>query len=643
MLQRSYRACSVECKSLCVLCIAQSIKYPPRLARRHRKAEVRHVVWMQSCIRRRFARKELKALRAEARSVNKFKEISYKLENKVVELTQTLQKRSDEKKVLTVRVAELEQQLQNWSSKTEEAESRAKQLHADLQSANVEISQRDQLLLTKANVEKRLEDALAKALEKEGTIEKLTADLTRRTVELETAQKAIDTRPVRNVDDSSIITTLKNEVSSLREQLNRANALSALTRGQREPPSPTFATGLRLDINGSGGTSAVSPSGGMANGAPHTKSHQRRHSSAGVFSLANSDFRSSADEMMMAVKKGQFQNPRAVSVAYNAEDGLPRFRAPSGLDRYDEDPAEEKIRLLQDAKHLDEDVLDGLIKGLKIPAASLTNPPNVKEILFPANLISLVTNEMWKYGLIQESERFLANVMQTIQAHVMSSQGEDAIVPGIFWLSNVHEMLSFIYVAESDMLQGIGPGEETAGRPFNWEDYEHLVSVVKHDLDSLEYNIYHTWMTETKKRLQKMVIPALIESQSLPGFTVPEGGGRLFNRLLNSSSTPAFSMDDILNLLNKVWRSLKSYYMEESVVQQVMTELLKLIGVTSFNDLLMRRNFSSWKRGMVFATYLLASSRLTISKLCKFNTTLLASRNGASRMICLRVHCSSSI
>jgi myosin-5 len=100
-----------------------------------------------------------------------------------------------------------------------------------------------------------------------------------------------------------------------------------------------------------------------------------------------------------------------------------------------------------------------------------------------------------------------------------------------------------------------------------------------------------------------MVIPALIESQSLPGFTSSDGGGRLFNRLLNSHSQPAFSMDDILNLLNKVWKSLKSYYMEESVVHQVMTELLKLIGVTSFNDLLMRRNFSSWKRGRSYLSH----------------------------------------
>jgi myosin-5 len=108
-------------------------------------------------------------------------------------------------------------------------------------------------------------------------------------------------------------------------------------------------------------------------------------------------------------------------VAYNGEEGIPRFRGTNGLSDIYDDPAEEKIRLLQDIRDLDEDVLEGLIKGLKIPLPSLTNPSAVKEILFPANLISLVTNEMWKYGLIPESERFLANVMQTIQAHVMAS------------------------------------------------------------------------------------------------------------------------------------------------------------------------------------------------------------------------------
>ena len=136
---------------------------------------------------------------------------------------------------------------------------------------------------------------------------------------------------------------------------------------------------------------------------------------------------------------------------------------------------------------------------------------------------------MWKYGLVRSSERFLANVMQTIQQHVMSFHGEDAIMPGIFWLSNVHEILSFVCIAESDMLQGVGPGVDGSAREFEWGDYERLVTIVKHDLDSLEYNIYHTWMQEVKKRLNKMVVPALVESQSLPGFVTNDSGGRLLN------------------------------------------------------------------------------------------------------------------
>ncbi|TFK55318.1 hypothetical protein OE88DRAFT_1694770 [Heliocybe sulcata] len=584
--RRAYRSNKTELGAVLLQRLFRGI-----LVRRAFRTDVKHVVYLQSCMRRRLARKQLKLLRQEARSASKYKEISYKLENKVVELTQSLQSRTEEKRQLQTKLGEIEQQLQHWISRHEDADLRAKQLQADVQVAQSELSKRDELLRQKEEVEKRLEEAIAKAVEKEEIIQKLTDDLIKQAAQLESQQKVLESMPSRTTDDSSVITTLKNEVSSLREQLNRANALNALTKNSRaEPPSPTFAPALRAaEMNGTNGTT---------NGYVPANRHQRRHSSAGVYNMTPADNRASADEVMMMAKRNQAAEPRAVSVAYNGEDGLPRFRPPTSLSSIYDDPADEKIRLLQDAKRLDEDVLDGLIRGLKIPAPSLTNPAAMKEILFPANLISLVTNEMWRYGLIQESERFLANVMQTIQSHVMSFSGEDAIIPGIFWLSNVHEMLSFICVAESDMLQGIGPGDENAIRPFDWADYERLVSVVKHDLDSLEYNIYHTWMQETKKRLAKMVIPALIESQSLPGFTTSDGGGRLFNRLLNSNTQPAFNMDDILNLLNKVWKSLKSYYMEESVIQQVITELLKLIGVTSFNDLLMRRNFSSWKRAM---------------------------------------------
>lgn len=355
-------------------------------------------------------------MKAEARSVSKFKEISYKLENKVVELTQTLQTRTAEKKELQAQLSELEQQLQQWINRHEESDARAKQFHVSLQASEAELARRSELLQAKADVEKRLEEATAKAAEKEGVIHKLTEDLIRQASQLEAQQRALEALPVRNQEDNSVIMTLKNEVSSLREQLNRSNALNVLTRGARpEPPlSPTFAPALRPG-EANGNTNAHNNGGVVP-----VNRHQRRHSSAGIFAPGLSDNRTSRDEIMFDIKKHQAMNPRAVSVAYNGEDNF-RLRNSNGLPdiRDYDDPAEEKIRLMQDVKRLDEDVLDGLVRGLKIPAPSLTNPSAVKEILFPANLISLVTNEMWKYGLIPESERFLANVMQTIQAHVM--------------------------------------------------------------------------------------------------------------------------------------------------------------------------------------------------------------------------------
>jgi myosin-5 len=57
-------------------------------------------------------------------------------------------------------------------------------------------------------------------------------------------------------------------------------------------------------------------------------------------------------------------------------------------------------------------------------------------------------------------------------------------------------------------------------------------------------------------------------------------------------------MDNLLSLLNNVFKAMKAYYLEDSIITQTITELLRLVGVTAFNDLLMRRNFLSWKRGL---------------------------------------------
>ena len=64
----------------------------------------------------------------------------------------------------------------------------------------------------------------------------------------------------------------------------------------------------------------------------------------------------------------------------------------------------------------------GLIRNLKIPSPSSQTPLAGNEVLFPAYLINVVTSEMWNNRFVKESERFLANVMHSIEDEAMASE-----------------------------------------------------------------------------------------------------------------------------------------------------------------------------------------------------------------------------
>ena len=82
------------------------------LARKKYQATRQYIIQVQTCIRRRQARRQLIVLRAEARSVSHLKEASYKLESRVVDLIQNLTQQREEKSRLKLKAVELENHLQ---------------------------------------------------------------------------------------------------------------------------------------------------------------------------------------------------------------------------------------------------------------------------------------------------------------------------------------------------------------------------------------------------------------------------------------------------------------------------------------------------------------------------------------------------
>ena len=501
------------------------------------------VTLIQSLWRGKTARREDKKIREEARDL---KQISYKLENKVVELTQSLGTMKAQNKELKTQVENYQGQIKSWQTRHNALEVRTKDLQAEANQAGIAAARLQAMEEEMKTLQARFEESASNVKRMQEEERELKDSLRATSTELEVARQEASRHEA--------------EKNSLRQQLLELQ--DALELARRQVPVNGELT------NGAG----IAPT--VANGLINLVSSKKpKRRSAGA----------EPSQLDRFSGVGAY-NPRPVSMAVTGrQQTLSGATFIPGVDNIEM----ELETLLADEDGLNEEVTMGLIRNLKIPSPNTNPPPSDKEVLFPSYLINLVTSEMWNNGFVKESERFLANVMQSIQQEVMQHDGDEAINPGAFWLSNVHEMLSFVFLAE-DWYE--------AQKTDNYE-YDRLLEIVKHDLESLEFNIYHTWMKVLKKKLQKMIIPAIIESQSLPGFVTNENN-RFLGKLLQSNSAPAYSMDNLLSLLNNVFRAMKAYYLEDSIITQTVTELLRLVGVTAFNDLLMRRNFLSWKRGL---------------------------------------------
>ncbi|KAI1295065.1 Myosin type-2 heavy chain 1 [Mortierella claussenii] len=594
------------------------------VARRQYKKEIKAIVLIQSCIRRTRAKKELAVLKAEAKSVDHLKEISYRLEGKVVELTRALDLAHQQNKQFDSQVASLEDQVRLWRERFESSQlSKSKEIAHAAENPTVPKVEYEILKAANTELQSRYEESVEKVRTLDQEIAKLTDSLAKTKEEIHKLAAQAKVKP----EDSETVLALKRENHYVKEQLaqlskatGRDTSSFPVTSRVLSPPSsntstmaPSYSGNLlhhhvadkyensysfaKETVPHKSGTALPPPifiphpNGGTKLTAAAKLARNRSNSTPDPAGLENAAI-FKPQKTTNSVFDNLDNHSRNIKTM-SSDDWSRRVARPrSSIHSLIEQPEVEIMRILQDEEGLQEEVMNGLIKNAKIPSPSLSTAPQLKEVMFPAHLIGLLTTQMWKYGFIKEAERLMINVMQAIQQQSMSISGDESIIPCAYWLSNVHELLSLICFSEQEITR---EEYQARGNDHMWSEYEQLVSTVKYELECLEYNIFHVWMKSLKKQLNKMIIPAIIESQALPGF-ITNDSGRFFNKLMGSG--PTFSMDDLLLLFNKIWRAMNCYFVEHSVTRQVMTELLKMVGVTGFNDLLMRRNFCTWKRAM---------------------------------------------
>lgn len=493
-------------------------------ARKDFTAQRKAAVVLQSGIRRKFAQRELGKLRVEAKSVSHFKEVSYKLENKVVELTHSLTSKIEENKRLVTEITNLKGVLSQSASAAETLKTR--EMEFGMQLGTQTAAHRKEVEDLRADLS-RIKDEYDAAEKRVEQLSNEQADLRQRLQsnieELNAVKDALVQRDTIEVDLKSHIEQLKAEITALKTN----QPLFGKTRG------------------------------GVS---------KRRNSTHSLGSEVPFDL-----------------HQRPVSVIAVSNDEQPNV----------DDINDELFRLLRDSKKLHREIIDGLLKGLKIPAANVASDLTRKEVLFPARIIIIILSDMWRLGLTRESEEFLGDVLAAIQ-QIVGGLKEDHVIPhGAFWLSNTHELYSFVLYAEQSIIDNDSLSQEMSKEEF--DEYLKLVAVVKEDFESLSFNIYNMWMKKMEKNLEKKAVSAVVLSQSLPGFMAEDNSPFLAKVF---SPGTQYKMDDVLAFFNTVFWSMKLYFVEVGVRKTVIVELLKFVDAISFNDLILRKSFLSWKRGL---------------------------------------------
>lgn len=319
-------------------------------------------------------------MREEARDL---KQISYKLENKVVELTQTVGKLKQDNKALLEKVESFDNQVKNWRTKHATLENRNKELQLEANQAGIASARLSQMDEEMKALQRQFDESTAnmKRLQEEG--KSLREALSNRTSELDLAKS----RDQAHEDEK---TTLRQQIQALEDQLQHAG-----------PP---------IEENGV----SEKPAGGLANGLINFVSNKKPKRRSADVSGATGRFE--GDGMYRSSYQTRPVSMMPQSVPMRHRDAEVLAFSPIENNEY------ELHRILEDDEGLSDEVAVGLVRNLKIPQPNPTTPPLEKEVLFPAYIINVVTSEMWNNGFVKESERFLANVMQSIQHEVMVSE-----------------------------------------------------------------------------------------------------------------------------------------------------------------------------------------------------------------------------
>ncbi|XP_075998597.1 unconventional myosin-Vc isoform X2 [Genypterus blacodes] len=163
-----------------------------------------------------------------------------------------------------------------------------------------------------------------------------------------------------------------------------------------------------------------------------------------------------------------------------------------------------------------------------------------------------------------------------------------------FWLSNTYQLLNCLkqYSGEEEFMKHSTPHQKkNCLQNFDLSEHRQILS-------DLAIHIYHQFITVMEKSLTPAIVPGMLVHESLQGISSmkPSGFRKRSNSIYDEADTHTIS--SILQELSVFHSTMSQHGMEEGLIRQAVKQLFFLVGATTFNNIMLRKDMCSCRKGM---------------------------------------------
>ncbi|XP_034540965.1 unconventional myosin-Vc isoform X2 [Notolabrus celidotus] len=163
-----------------------------------------------------------------------------------------------------------------------------------------------------------------------------------------------------------------------------------------------------------------------------------------------------------------------------------------------------------------------------------------------------------------------------------------------FWLSNTYQLLNCLkqYSGEEEFMKQSTPRQKkNCLQNFDLSEHRQILS-------DLAIHNYHQFITVMEKSLTPAIVPGMLEHESLQGISSmkPTGVRKRSNSIYEDSET--FTISSIIQQLSAFLNTMTQHGMEQGLIRQVVKQLFFLVGANTLNNIMLRKDMCSCRKGM---------------------------------------------